>query len=46
MIYDKISNWKLYFKNRIFKSIFEELSNYDGNTPNGEYKNSADYYLK
>lgn len=46
MIYDKINNWKLYFQNPIFKNIFEELNNYNINTPNGEYKNNDYYYFK
>jgi YhcH/YjgK/YiaL family protein len=37
MIYDKIENWPLYFKNRkVFKHIFERLSLVDAETENSD----------
>ncbi len=44
MIYDKIENWKMYFKAPIFNSIFEELKKIDLNTENGVYKFDKFYF--
>lgn len=46
MIVDKIQNWPIYFKQPIFKNIFEELKKYNIETPNGIYKKQQDYYFK
>jgi YhcH/YjgK/YiaL family protein len=46
MIIDKIENWRIYFKALIFNNIFEELKNYNLETPNGTYKNHENYYFK
>lgn len=46
MIIDKIQNWKIYFKAPIFENIFQELTKFSIETPNGVYKNNDDYYFK
>lgn len=45
MIYDKISNWKTYFKHPKFEEIFAELANYNTSTENGVYHHE-DFYFK
>ncbi len=44
MIYDKISNWKTYFKNPVFEEIFSELKKIDLNTENGNYHFDKFYF--
>lgn len=46
MIFDKIQNWKLYFKDSLFDHILEEFENYSEETQNGVYKNNENYYFK
>lgn len=46
MIVDKISNWKNYFSNPVFESIFKDLEKYNLETPNGVYQENPDYYFK
>ena len=46
MIHDQINNWNLYFKAPVFEKIFSELATLNLNTPDGIYKNNADYYFK
>jgi YhcH/YjgK/YiaL family protein len=45
MIYDKISNWKCYFKNPKFVDIFQELNKLTESTENGNYYFDG-YYFK
>ena len=46
MILDKIENVKRYFKAPIFEEIFQNLKDFDVNTPNGTYKTHDLYYFK
>lgn len=45
MIFDRISNWPLYFKNPKFSEVFTELNKIDAETPNGTY-NFDGFYFK
>jgi YhcH/YjgK/YiaL family protein len=45
MIYDKIENWNLYFKNPIFSKIFETLNEYTVDSENGIFEYEG-YYFK
>jgi YhcH/YjgK/YiaL family protein len=44
MIYDKIENWNLYFKNPVFKNIFEVLKDYTVDSENGVFEYEQFYY--
>lgn len=44
MIYDKISNWKTYFKHPVFEEIFHLLEAYNGDTENGVYHHDKFYF--
>lgn len=46
MIVDKISNWEIYFKSPVFKEVFNQLTTYTVDTPNGVYKNHENFYFK
>lgn len=46
MIVDKISNWEIYFKSPVFKEVFDQLTTYTVDTPNGVYKNHENFYFK
>ena len=46
MIFDKIENWKVYFKHDIFKEIFKELEKINSNTPDGIHFKNENYYFK
>src|SRR5690606_22926100 len=46
MIFDKVINWRIYFKDEIFEEIFENLSKININTPNGIHFKSTNYYFK
>ena len=46
MIVDKIENWKIYFKDSVFAEIFNQLKNYNLDTPNGVYRNHERFYFK
>jgi beta-galactosidase beta subunit len=46
MIFDKIENWKIYFKHCIFNKIFEDLNKINLDTSNGIYFKNKDYYFK
>ncbi len=46
MIYDKINNWKLYFKHDIFEKIFKDLKTITKDTDNGNYFKNEYYYFK
>lgn len=46
MIVDKIANWSLYFPKDLGKRIFNELKNYNLETPDGIYKSHNDFYFK
>lgn len=44
MIYDKIENWNLFFKNPVFKNIFEVLKDYTVDSENGVFEYEQFYY--
>lgn len=44
MIYDKIDNWKTYFKSPIFEIIFDTLQTYNVNTEDGVYHYDGFYF--
>lgn len=46
MIFDRVSNWKIYFKDKIFEEIFEKLNKINIDTPNGIHFKSTNYYFK
>lgn len=46
MIFDEIVNWPLYFKNPIFKEIFDRLNKIEIETENGIYFRGSGYYFK
>lgn len=46
MIFDKIENWKTYFKHDIFNVIFDDLNKINIDTTNGTYFKNDDYYFK
>lgn len=46
MILDRIDNNSRYFKEAIFKEIFDKFKEFDLNTPNGTYKTHDLYYFK
>lgn len=46
MIFDKIDNWKLYFRHPLFVEIFEKLNDFNLATTNGVYRENKDYYFK
>ena len=48
MIIDRIKNWPVYFSEHIGKEIFQELANYNSETPDGTYKkhSDSDFYFK
>lgn len=46
MIFDELLNWQLYFKNDIFKEIFEKLKLIDLETKNGIHFKTSFYYFK
>lgn len=46
MIFDKIENWKTYFKHDIFNKIFDDLNKITIETTNGIHFKNKDYYFK
>ena len=46
MIYDNLSNWKLYFDSPIFDEIYQKLKSITVDTKNGEYFKTELYYFK
>ncbi|MBI2259899.1 MAG: YhcH/YjgK/YiaL family protein [Flavobacteriia bacterium] len=45
MIYDKINNWRTYFKYQVFEEIFDSLKTYNVDTEDGVYYYDG-YYFK
>ncbi|ATA77425.1 Protein yiaL [Capnocytophaga canimorsus] len=46
MIYDAINHWELYFKNPIFREIFNNLKTLDAQTPDGIYFACEQYQIR
>ena len=46
MIFDNINNWHYYFKQEIFKEIFEKLGQIKLDTTNGVHFKTEHYYFK
>ncbi|TNE53554.1 MAG: DUF386 domain-containing protein [Bacteroidetes bacterium] len=47
MIYDRIDNWRTYFKGPVFEEVFQTLKDYNQNTANGIYRyDDKGFYFK